>query len=96
MILRGRQRSEVETSTTDQRLLRDQQATDWLHTDPWRVMRIQAEFIDGFGALAKIPKAITVLVPPESKRYPYYETGVKLGEAIHKAGYATITGGGWD
>lgn len=95
VILRGRQRSEVETSTTDQRLLRDQQATDWLHTDPWRVMRIQAEFIDGFGALAKIPKAITVFGSARIKEgHPYYETGVKLGEAIHKAGYATITGGG--
>lgn len=95
VILRGRQRSEVETSTTDQRLLRDQQATDWLHTDPWRVMRIQAEFIDGFGALAKIPKAITVFGSARIQEgHPYYETGVKLGEAIHKAGYATITGGG--
>lgn len=95
VILRGRQRSEVETSTTDQRLLRDQQATDWLHTDPWRVMRIQAEFIDGFGALAKIPKAITVFGSARIQEgHPYYETGVKLGEAIQEAGYATITGGG--
>ncbi|MGV0409249.1 LOG family protein [Corynebacterium resistens] len=95
VILRGRQRSEVETSTTDQRLLRDQQATDWLHTDPWRVMRIQAEFIDGFGALAKLPKAITVFGSARIKEgHPYYETGVKLGEAIQEAGYATITGGG--
>lgn len=95
VILRGRQRNEDDTSTTDQRLLRDQQQTDWLHTDPWRVMRIQAEFIDGFGALAKLPKAITVFGSARVKEgHPYYETGVKLGEAIQKAGYATITGGG--
>ena len=95
VILRGRQREHGETSTTDQRLLRDQQETDWLHTDPWRVMRIQAEFIDGFGALAKLPKAITVFGSARIKEgHPYYETGVQLGEAIHKAGYATITGGG--
>ncbi|WP_426727220.1 TIGR00730 family Rossman fold protein [Corynebacterium auriscanis] len=95
VILRGRQREDGETSTTDQRLLRDQQETDWLHTDPWRVMRIQAEFIDGFGALAKLPKAITVFGSARIKEgHPYYETGVQLGEAIHKAGYATITGGG--
>lgn len=32
--------------------------TDWLHADPWRVLRIQAEFVDGFGALAELGPAI--------------------------------------
>ena len=25
-----------------------------MHTDPWRVLRIQSEFIDGFGTLAEL------------------------------------------
>jgi uncharacterized protein (TIGR00730 family) len=82
-------------STTDQRLLDEQPNTDWLHTDPWRVMRIQSEFVEGFGALAEIPKAVTVWgsarVPEDS---PDYRTGVELGAALHEAGYAVITGGG--
>jgi hypothetical protein len=42
-------------STTDQRLLDSRGPTDWVHTDPWRVLRIQSEFVDGFGTLACAP-----------------------------------------
>ena len=38
-----------ETSTTDQRLLDTRGPSDWVHQDPWRVMRIQAEFVDAVG-----------------------------------------------
>ena len=41
-----------EGSTTDQRLLDSRGPADWVHTDPWRVLRIQSEFVEGFGALA--------------------------------------------
>ena len=41
-------------STDDQRLLESRGATGWVHTDPWRVLRIQSEFIDGFGTLAEL------------------------------------------
>ncbi len=41
-------------TTTDQRLLDSRGPTDWVHTDPWRVLRIQAEFVEGFGALAEL------------------------------------------
>ena len=47
-------------STTDQRLLESRGATDWVHTDPWRVLRIQSEFIDGFGTLAELGPAVSV------------------------------------
>ena len=95
VLVRGSQRENADRSTTDQRLLRKQINTDWLHTDPWRVMRIQSEFVDGFGALAKIPKAITVFGSARiSEDHPYYRKGVELGRRIHEAGYATITGGG--
>ncbi|MBO0818131.1 MAG: TIGR00730 family Rossman fold protein, partial [Actinobacteria bacterium] len=44
--LRGRA---IPKTTTDQRLLDRRGPSDWVHTDPWRVMRIQAEFVEGFG-----------------------------------------------
>ena len=44
--LRGKQ---IPPTTTDQRLLDRRGAADWVHTDPWRVLRIQAEFVEGFG-----------------------------------------------
>ncbi|MGV0397487.1 LOG family protein [Corynebacterium suicordis] len=94
VMLRGSQLGKQE-STTDQRLLGEQNSVDWLHTDPWRVMRIQSEFVDGFGALAKIPKAITVFGSARVKPgHAYYELGRELGKLITEAGYATITGGG--
>ncbi|NED89025.1 TIGR00730 family Rossman fold protein, partial [Streptomyces sp. SID11233] len=53
-----RRRDQVQPGTTDQRLLDSRGDTDWLHTDPWRVMRMQSELVDGFGALAELPPAI--------------------------------------
>ena len=47
-------RGQVDGTTTDQRLLDSRGPTDWVHTDPWRVLRIQAEFVEGFGALAEL------------------------------------------
>lgn len=84
-----------QSSTTDHRLLSPQKDTDWLHTDTWRVLRIQSEFVDGFGALAEIPKAITVFGSARVKEdHPYYHQAYELGKAIADAGYACITGGG--
>lgn len=85
----------AETSTTDKHLLDSQHNSSWLHEDPWRVLRIQSEFVNGFGALAEIPKAISVFgsarTPSDSEEY---RTGILLGELLVQAGYAVITGGG--
>jgi uncharacterized protein (TIGR00730 family) len=87
---RGQQRT-----TTDQRLLDSRGPTDWVHTDPWRVLRIQAEFVEGFGALAEVPRAVTVFGSARTKREdPEYELGRKIGAALAKAGFAAMTGGG--
>ncbi|HEV3356938.1 MAG TPA: TIGR00730 family Rossman fold protein [Pseudonocardiaceae bacterium] len=85
----------AEATTTDQRLLDSRGPTDWVHTDPWRVLRIQAEFVEGFGALAEVPKAVTVFGSARTGRdHPEYEQGRELGAALAAAGYAVITGGG--
>ena len=85
----------AEDTTTDQRLLDSRGPTDWVHTDPWRVLRIQAEFVEGFGALAEVPKAVTVFGSARTGRdHPEYEQGRELGAALAAAGYAVITGGG--
>ena len=41
VVLRRGRRAE-DTTTTDQRLLDSRGPSDWVHTDPWRVLRIQA------------------------------------------------------
>jgi uncharacterized protein (TIGR00730 family) len=82
-------------STTDQRLLDLRGPTDWVHTDPWRVLRIQAEFVEGFGLLAELPRAVSVFGSARTPRdHPHYAAGVAIGTALAQAGYAVITGGG--
>ncbi len=90
--LRG---SMVPPTTTDQRLLDDHGRADWLHTDPWRVLRIQSEFVEGFGALAELGPAVSVFGSARTKPdSPVYAMGMELGRALVEAGYAVITGGG--
>jgi uncharacterized protein (TIGR00730 family) len=88
-------RSQVQATTTDQRLLDSRGPSDWVHADPWRVLRIQAEFVEGFGLLAELGAAISVFgsarTPPGHADYAAAE---KLGAALARAGYAVITGGG--
>lgn len=92
---RGEGRRIAPNSTTDQRLLDEQPNSDWLHTDPWRVMRIQAEFVEGFGALAEIPKAVAVWGSARTTEdHPWYQLGCEVGRLLHEAGYGVITGGG--
>lgn len=92
VMLRGRMIPE-ESATAN--LLRENQPTDWLHMDPWRVLRIQAEFVDGFGALAELGPAISVFGSARIQRdEPAYHAARTMGEHIAKAGYAVITGGG--
>jgi uncharacterized protein (TIGR00730 family) len=94
VVMRRDQRDD-SGSTTDQRLLDSRGPSDWVHTDPWRVLRIQAEFVEGFGALAEVPRAVTVFGSARTKRdSDEYELGRAIGGALAKAGFATMTGGG--
>lgn len=93
VVLRRERRDEL--TTTDQRLLDSRGPSDWVHTDPWRVLRIQAEFVEGFGALAEVPSAVTVFGSARTGRdHPEYQLGRDLGAALAQAGFAAITGGG--
>ena len=44
----------IPSDNTNANLLKPDQDTDWLHMDPWRVLRIQSEFVDGFSRLAVV------------------------------------------
>jgi uncharacterized protein (TIGR00730 family) len=84
-----------EGSTTDQRLLDSRGETDWVHMDPWRVLKIQAEFVEGFNDLAELGPAIAVFGSARIKpEHPAYQLGVKVGGALVDAGFTVITGGG--
>ena len=82
-------------TTTDQRLLESRGPTDWVHTDPWRVLRIQAEFVDGFGTLAELGPATGVFGSARTKPdHPLYAVAEQIGSRLVEAGQAVITGGG--
>lgn len=92
VLLRGDQ---VPRTTTDQRLLAAGGEADWLHGDPWRVMRILSEFVEGFGALAEVGPAVSVFGSARTKPdAPEYAVGQAVGRGLAEAGYAVITGGG--
>ena len=81
--------------TNDQRLLDSRGPGDWNHTDVWRVMKIQAEFVESFNELAELGPAISIFGSARTKpEDPAYELGEKMGAALAQAGFAVITGGG--
>ncbi len=69
--------------------------SDFVNTDPWRVLRIQGEFVDGFNALAGVGPCIAIFgsartVPSDY----YYEAAEKTAALLVKNGTGVITGGG--
>jgi uncharacterized protein (TIGR00730 family) len=88
-------RDQRPDSTTDQRLLDSRGPSDWVHTDPWRVLRIQSEFVEGFGALAELGPAVSIFGSARTKPDdPMYEAARRIAEKLCGEGYAVITGGG--
>ena len=83
------------TMTEDRKLLEPTERPAFLNTDPWRALRILAEFVEGFDALATIGPAITVFgsarVDPGD---PAYAMAREIGRLLAEEGYAVITGGG--
>ncbi|WP_240770382.1 TIGR00730 family Rossman fold protein [Nocardioides sp. GY 10127] len=65
------------------------------HTDLWRVLKIQAEFVEGFGQLADLGPTIAVFGSartPESD--PSYAAGLEVGRRLAEEGFTVLTGGG--
>ncbi len=90
-----RPRGGMQRELADQALLRSKVDPKWTEEDPWRVLRIMGEFVDGFESLADVGKAITVFgsarVEPGTK---YYRLGEDIGKVFAQAGFSIITGGG--
>jgi len=81
---------------SDRELLRAKKLKeDFTGTDPWRILRIQGEFVEGFDALSKIGPAVAIFgsskFTPDS---PYYQAALAAAEKLAKDGLAIITGGG--
>ncbi|MDF1487653.1 LOG family protein [Tessaracoccus caeni] len=91
VLFSGRQQG---TPMADQALL-DVGADDWGNHDPWRVLRIQSEFVEGFDALRHLPPAISIFGSARTKPgTPMYEAAHVVGRRLVEEGFAVITGGG--
>ena len=81
--------------TEDQKLLQKDGPDDFRSTDPWRVMRITGEFIEGFDNLASVDRAVTIFGSARTAPHdPDYIAAERTASLLAKAGFATITGGG--
>jgi uncharacterized protein (TIGR00730 family) len=81
--------------TEDEKLLTRSSRPAFISEDPWRVLRIQAEFVDGFDALATLGPAVTVFGSARIKEGSHtYELARAIGKRLALAGFAVITGGG--
>jgi uncharacterized protein (TIGR00730 family) len=69
--------------------------SDFTHSDPWRVLRIMGEFVEGFDTLAHVHPAVTVFgserVRPDD---PMYQAARDTARLLSRSGFNIITGGG--
>lgn len=87
---------DLPSLTEDEKLLQAQPESDAFTTsDPWRVMRITSEFVDGFDALSAIDKGVTIFgsarTGPED---PQYKAAEEVARLLGMAGFTVITGAG--
>jgi uncharacterized protein (TIGR00730 family) len=87
---------DVSIVTEDEKLLQQPgPRIDFTRTDPWRVMRIMGEFIEGFDTLASVDKAVTIFgsarIGPDDA---HYGAATETARLLAEAGFAIITGAG--
>lgn len=63
--------------------------------DPWRVLRIVGEYVEGFDALAEVGAAVTMFGSARTlEGDPMYAAARATSTLLARAGFAIITGGG--
>jgi hypothetical protein len=93
----GAARKAVRKPTEDEKLLNSDRTKEQIFTDtdPWRVLRIQGEFVEGFDTLARLGPAVSIFgsartLPDD----PMYVAAVETARLLAEAGLTIITGGG--
>ncbi|WP_171059316.1 TIGR00730 family Rossman fold protein [Arthrobacter crystallopoietes] len=88
-------RSQANIPQADQYLLDTRDKADFTHTDPWRVLRIQSEFVEGFGTLAELGPAVSVFGSARTRPgTKHYDIAEQIGRRLVENNFAVITGGG--
>jgi uncharacterized protein (TIGR00730 family) len=84
--------------TEDERLLAAPSAGErrsFTHSDPWRVLRIMGEFVEGFDTLHDIRNAVTIFGSARTTAEdPYHDKAIETARLLAREGFPIITGGG--
>jgi uncharacterized protein (TIGR00730 family) len=83
--------------TQDEQLLKTPlpEHVSFTHTDPWRVLRIQGEFVEGFDTLAELGPAVSIFGSARvAEDDALYQAAVETARLLAEAGLVIITGGG--
>lgn len=68
---------------------------DFTSSDPWRVLRILGEFVEGFDALSRVTPCVAIFGSARLKEEsPWYQEAVKTAKLLSEKGLNVITGGG--
>ena len=64
-------------------------------SDPWRVLRIMGEFVEGFDTLARVTNGVSLFGSARTRpEHPMYDACVDTARQLSTAGFTVITGGG--
>jgi uncharacterized protein (TIGR00730 family) len=83
------------SAQAEKELLKHEAHREPMHSESWRVLRIQSELVDGFENLRDLGPAVTIFGSARTPvEHPMYKQAEKVGKLLSQAGFAVITGGG--
>ena len=87
--------TEDEQLLTPPQVVPVERRASFTSTDPWRVLRIMGEFVEGFDTLSDVRNAVTIFGSARTLEGDrYYAAARETSRMLAKEGFAIITGGG--
>ena len=87
--------TEDEQLLTPPQVVPVERRASFTSTDPWRVLRIMGEFVEGFDTLSDVRNAVTIFGSARTLEGDrFYAAARETSRLLAKEGFAIITGGG--